>query len=182
MAAPLRCEPVDGQQDAMQQRFRAWRASRDVDVHGNYLIHSAEGRVIDAEDTAADAAGADSNDDLRLRSGIVGFPQSQLHVARNGAGDEQHVGMARRSHEMDTKALDVVHGIVEGIDLQFASVAGAGIDLADGEGSAEDIVDPGSEGVSDRLLTRAARYRLLARYRIACNNKVTAAPAGHFKL
>jgi hypothetical protein len=41
--------------------------------------------------------------------------------------------MARRGHEPDAEALEVVIGIVQGVDLQFASVAGAGIDLANRE-------------------------------------------------
>ena len=83
--------------------------------------------------------------------------------------------MARRSDKVNTEALDVMDGVIERIDFQLTSVAGAGIDLSDGEGSAENIVDPGSEAVANPLLTGAVRYR------IAGKNKVTAVPGRHFK-
>ena len=83
--------------------------------------------------------------------------------------------MAWRSDKVDTEARDVVDRVIERVDFQLASVAGAGVDLSDGEGSAEDIVDLGSEAVANPLLTRAARYR------IAGKNKVTAVPGGHLK-
>jgi hypothetical protein len=93
----------------------------------------------------------------------------------NRTGHEQHVRMARRSDKVNTEALDVMDGVIERIDFQLTSVAGAGIDLSDGEGAAEDIVDLGSEAVANPLLTGAARHR------IAGKHMVTAVPGGHFK-
>ena len=49
----------------------------------------------------------------------------------------QHIGMARRGDETDAEALDVVIGVVERVDFEFASVAGSGVDLADRQASAE---------------------------------------------
>jgi hypothetical protein len=45
--------------------------------------------------------------------------------------------MARRSDEAQAEALEVVERVVEGVDLQLAAVARAGIDLADGEGATQ---------------------------------------------
>jgi hypothetical protein len=47
-------------------------------------------------------------------------------------GHQQHVGVARRSRKLDAETLDVIDRIVERVDFQLASVAGAGVDLADG--------------------------------------------------
>ena len=45
--------------------------------------------------------------------------------------------MARRGDEAQAEALEIVEGVVERVDLELAAIAGAGIDLADGEAAAE---------------------------------------------
>ena len=47
--------------------------------------------------------------------------------------------MARTGDELDAAPLEVVIGIVEGVNLQLAAIAGAGIDLAYGQRPAEDM-------------------------------------------
>src|SRR3546814_1403919 len=47
------------------------------------------------------------------------------------SGNQQHVGMPRRGDETQPEPRDVVVSVVEGVNLKFAAVAGAGIDLAD---------------------------------------------------
>ena len=59
------------------------------------------------------------------------------HVARHRSGDHQHIGMARRGDEAQAEAFQVVERVVECVDLQFAAVAGAGVDLADRQAAAE---------------------------------------------
>jgi hypothetical protein len=49
--------------------------------------------------------------------------------------------MARARHEPDAQALDVVIGIAERVDLELASVARAGVDVADGERATERAQD-----------------------------------------
>ena len=41
--------------------------------------------------------------------------------------------MARRGDETQAEPLEIVEGVVERVDLELAAIAGAGIDLADGE-------------------------------------------------
>jgi hypothetical protein len=48
-----------------------------------------------------------------------------------GSRDEQHIGMARGSHEAQPKPLKIVEDVAEGMDLQLATVARAGVHLAD---------------------------------------------------
>jgi hypothetical protein len=47
---------------------------------------------------------------------------------RHRPGDQQYIGVARRRHEPDAEALDVVDRVGEGVDLEFAAVARAGIE------------------------------------------------------
>ena len=59
--------------------------------------------------------------------------------------------MARAGDEFDAEPFDVVIGIVERVDFQFAAVAGAGIDMAYAQRAAEDA--------QDFLLSRCASMR-----------------------
>ena len=49
--------------------------------------------------------------------------------------------MARRGHEVNAEAFDIVDGIIERRDFHFAPVAGTGIHLADGERAAQGLTD-----------------------------------------
>jgi hypothetical protein len=44
----------------------------------------------------------------------------------------------RAGHEADPRSLEVVIGVVQRVDLQLAAVAGAGVDVANAERTAED--------------------------------------------
>ena len=65
--------------------------------------------------------------------------------------------MARRGHELQAKPLDVVDRIVDGVDLELAAVARAGIDLADGKGAAELLAGPFAQRTGDFLERVGAR-------------------------
>ena len=111
---------------------RRGRAAGHFDVDGDHVRDAAEARVALAEDAAGAAAVADRDDELRLGRGVVGALERDRHVLRDGAGDEQQVGMARARDEADAEALDVVVRVGERVDLELAAVARAGIDLANG--------------------------------------------------
>ena len=87
---------AQGQQDAMEQRFRARRAAGDIDVDGNDCIYSAERCIVCPKDASADAAGTHGNDNFRGWRRGQGLAQCQFHVASHRTGDQQHVGMTRR--------------------------------------------------------------------------------------
>ena len=55
--------------------------------------------------------------------------------------------MAGRGDEAQAEAFQIVEGIVEGVDLELAAVAGAGVDLADRQRAAE----PTARGAVDAL-------------------------------
>jgi hypothetical protein len=66
--------------------------------------------------------------------------------------------MARTGDELDAAAFEVVVGIVEGMDFEFAGIAGSGIDLADGQRAAEDAQDLVVQAIDLALRTvRAGR-------------------------
>jgi len=52
-------------------------------------------------------------------------------------GDGQHVGVARRCDETQAEAFEIVERVAERMQLELAAVAGAGIDMADGERAPE---------------------------------------------
>ena len=110
---------------------------------GSTLVDSA-GRCVRAlaEDAAAAPAGADGHHDAWLRSGLVGAPKRNLHVARHGPGDQQHVGMARARDQVDPEALDIVQGIGRRDDLHLARIAASCIDLPHVERPAEPTPNP----------------------------------------
>ena len=76
---------------------------------------------------------------------MIGALQRLAHVLGHGTGHHQHIGMARRGDEAQAEALDVVIGVVERVDFELASVARAGVDLADRETSPE----PPPRGAAD---------------------------------
>jgi hypothetical protein len=67
----------------------------------------------------------------------VGPFQCLAHVLRDRPGDHQHVGVPERGDEAQAEAFQIVEGIVERMDFQLATVAGAGVHLADRQAAAE---------------------------------------------
>ena len=88
-------EAAYGGEDALEQGVGIGGTARDIDIHGDDFVHAAEAGVVLAEDAAAATAGAHGHDQARVGRRFVGLAQGQFHVARDGPGDEQHVGVAR---------------------------------------------------------------------------------------
>jgi len=82
-------------QDSLEQRFRAGRTARDVDINGNHCIYSAHRCVVGSEDATTDTAGTHGYHGFRMRRCRPGLAQRQFHVARDWTGDQQHVSMTR---------------------------------------------------------------------------------------
>ena len=59
------------------------------------------------------------------------------HVPGDGACHEQHVRVAWRRHETQAETLEIIKGIVQRMDLEFASVARAGINFPNREAAAQ---------------------------------------------
>jgi hypothetical protein len=108
---------------------------------------------------------ADGHHPFRIGRGGIGALQRLAHVLRHRAGDQQHVGVARRGDEAQAEALEVVEGVVEGVDLELAAVAGAGIDLADRQAAAEAPAAAGSSAPRARRARRSSARRRLGQRR-----------------
>jgi hypothetical protein len=133
---PAGSQSAYGGENAVQEGVRIGRATGNIDIHRDDLLHAAQTGVVLAKDTAAAPASPDRHDQPRLRRGVICLPQGQLHVARYRAGHEQHVGMARRGNKVNAEPLDVIHRAVQPHDLQLATVARPGIHFADVQGTA----------------------------------------------
>src|SRR3954469_24671139 len=103
--------------------------------------HAAAARIAFAEDSAIAAALAHRDYQLGIGSRVKSTFQGHCHVPRNRSGHEQHVGMARTRNEPDAEPFDVVVGIVQGVDFQFAAIARTRIDLPDRERATEYVKD-----------------------------------------
>ena len=93
-------------------------------------VRDPAGDGIAAGKTAAVArAIACCHDPFGIGNRIIGAPQGLAHVLGDGSGHHQHIGMARRGHEAQAEPLDVIIRVVEGMNLELAAIAGAGIEL-----------------------------------------------------
>jgi len=121
----------------VEQGVGIGRAAGNVNVHRDDAVHPSAYRVIAAEDAAATATRAHGHDKPRRRHGVVGFAQSQFHVARHRSCHEQHVGVARGGGEVNAEAFNVIDRTVQPGDFHFTAVAGAGVHFANVEGASE---------------------------------------------
>jgi hypothetical protein len=89
-----------------------------------------------SEHVAAEGAIAESRDSAGFRHGVVGGKKGFAHAARDRAGDEEDVRVARGGDEPESEALQVVVGAACKGELVLAAVARAGVDVAEREASA----------------------------------------------
>ena len=107
----------------MQEGLRPGRTSRSVNIHRKHLVNATQRRVVLAENTTANAAGAHGDHHFGFRHRPIRFQKRELHVAGDRPGHQEHIGMTRRCDEVNAEAFDIIDRIVQGDDLQFASVA-----------------------------------------------------------
>src|SRR4029453_15975629 len=129
--------PGERREQTAEDVGRLRRTAVDEDVDGHDGVDAAGHGIATAEDAARARAVAHRHDQLGVWRGLPRLAERHRHVPGDGAGDEQQVRVARRGHEVDAEALAVVYGAGQPADLQLAAVAGAGVDLADGQGAAE---------------------------------------------
>ena len=87
--------------------------------------------------------------------GGAGAVQGDAHVAGQRAGDEQDVGMAGAGNEAQPEALQVMHDVAEGVELQLAAIAASGVHVADGQAAAEAALGSGLAGLGVGALAPA---------------------------
>ena len=78
-------------------------------------------------------------------------PQGLGHVPRHRARHQQAVGVPGRGDEVHAEALEVVVRSGEAGDLELAAVAGAGVDLTNGQRASEEPRDLRREALADPL-------------------------------
>src|SRR5271166_2949768 len=108
---------------------RRW-AARDEDIDLDDVRYAAFHAVGPGEDAAVTGAVTDCDYDGRARQRVVGLAERACHVPRHGPGDEDPVRVPRRRHEADPVLLGVIVRREDRADLEFAAVAGPGVDLA----------------------------------------------------
>src|SRR5207302_2118896 len=118
-------------QDPLQNPRRARGTAGSRNVQRDDIRYGAAGRVALPEDPARAAAIPHGDHELRIGRRLVRAPQGRLHVPGDRARDEQQIRVTRARHETDTQPFHVVEGVVEGLDLELAPVAGAGVDMTD---------------------------------------------------
>jgi hypothetical protein len=64
---------------------------------------------------------------------MVGRAEGVSHPCRDGAGDHERVGVAGGSDDVEAEALEVVERVGGRVQLVLAAVAGAGVDVAEGQ-------------------------------------------------
>ena len=96
------------QKHAVEQRLGRRRAAGHVDVDRHDAVAAAHHRIGIVVVAAAIGAGAHRDDVARLRHLVVDLAQRRRHLVGQRAGDDHHVGLARRGARRDAEALGVV--------------------------------------------------------------------------
>jgi hypothetical protein len=100
-------------EDTVHQRFRRWRASRNVNVHRHDPVAPSRDRVAVVVVSATICAATHRDDPPRVGHLVVHLPQRRSHLIGKGAGNNHYVGLPRRSAEDYTQSVLVVAGCGE---------------------------------------------------------------------
>jgi len=126
-----------------------------MEINGHDVSYAAGHSVAACKNSTVHGAGTDSDHPFRIGGRVIGAQQRLAHILGYGAGYHQHIGMAWRSNKAQAKALEIVKRIIERMDFQLATIAGTGIDLANGQRTTK----PGASGAVDwiRIVGRIAK-------------------------
>ena len=113
-------------EEAIEQREGMGRAAGDIKIDGNCRICAVVNFRASGEGAAADGAGADGNHQFGRGDGLIGFLERELHVFGHGARDQEAVRVARRSHELDPEAAQIIRDNAEDVGLHRAAAAVSG--------------------------------------------------------
>lgn len=107
----------------MEDAPRVWRAAGNEGCDVEVRSHSTRfGRTI-SMDPSADCAGADRDNDFRIRHCLNAAEEGRLHRSTDGPGHEQGIGEPRRSDHLNPKARGIESRIAHRSDLQIGSAA-----------------------------------------------------------
>jgi hypothetical protein len=139
----------NGREDSFEDSRGAWWAPGYLDVDGNEVRNAPAAGVAFPKDAAGTAAVAQGNHEFGIGRGLIRSQQCHFHVRRDGAGDEQQIGMPGTCDEPDTEAFEIVKRIIEGVDLEFATVAGTRVNVSDAQSPPKHCKDAGIETVTN---------------------------------
>lgn len=80
-------------------------------------------------------------------------------MPRYGARDQEQIRMAGRGDESKTQSFQHVIGVGEGVDLELAAIAGAGVHVPDGEAMAKTLERRGLESLGLGAKTGVGGWR-----------------------
>lgn len=153
---------TDGSKDSLYQGERRRRAAGYRDVHRDDVGHATAARITFSENTFVVAAAVtDGNDQLRFRRGVVGALQSSDHILRHRTRHQQQVSMARAGSKADAERFEVVVGIAQCVNFEFAAVAGTSIDMADDQRATKRVEHGFLQALADDAQILVGRRRCL---------------------
>ena len=120
------CEELD---DTINNSARTGGATRNVRGNGDNRIDAASHAVAVLKYAAGTGTCAHCDDEFRLSHLLINTKKTIFDLAGDGAGADQHVGVARHAFELDAEALNVVVGHKGGDDFNIAGVARAAIEM-----------------------------------------------------
>ena len=121
--------------EAFQQRDWGRRAARNMKSTGIRRQRRRRRRSC-RKNAAVERAGARPRPPISAPASRHRCAAAPRACSWSPARYQQHVGVARRGDEPQAEALQVVVGVGERVDFQFAAVAGAGVDLREWRGCA----------------------------------------------
>ena len=110
-------------QEPFEQGSRARRTAGDKEIDWDDAGDAAGDGVASRKDAAVGRADARRYDPFGPGRGVKGSLQRLAHVQRNRAGDKEHVGVAGRGDEPEAEPLEIVKGVAERVNLEFAAIA-----------------------------------------------------------
>ena len=122
-------ETPEEPQQPIKDRQRMGRTSRNVEVDGDQRPAAVVDFGVIDEWPAADGAGPHRNDELGGGDRRIGRQQGEAHVLADRAGDDDAVGVPRRSDELDAETAQVEDDRTEHVQVGLAGVAAGGADL-----------------------------------------------------
>jgi len=123
----------NGSENALEDTRGAGRAARHRHIDGDDVRDASAAGVALPKNTTGAAAVTDGDHELGIRGCLISSQQRHFHMFGNRTRDQQEIGVPGTCDEPDSESLEVVKRIIEGVDLEFAAVAGTCINVADAQ-------------------------------------------------
>src|ERR1700694_686237 len=105
--------PFEQRKKTLQHSRWSRGAAGNVEVDRDHFGNTSNDRVAARETPSIPSAISDRDDPFRIRDRMIGALQRFAHVFSHWAGHYQYISMARRGHEPEAEAFDIVVGVVK---------------------------------------------------------------------